>query len=386
MKKRWIASLLAFLLAGSAGAWAEDAVLAKAALAVDGVTGEILYAQNAFETLPPASTAKIMTGLLVCEAVAREELQWNQTLTATQEALASIAWDASRLEVPIQVGEEMTAAAYFYAAMLNSDTYSCRVLAHAVGGSVAGFVALMNQRAQELGCEKTIFTNATGYPEGEMTSTCWELYLIAREAMRHPAFAQVVSTQSVTLPATNLSEERTLYNSNWLLGMPDKVLAVTYHQDYTYPYCLGIKTGYTSQAGNCLVAYGQRGERQVYTVILGAKAVTLADGSVERQVFSETIRLMAWALEEGAAQPLPVGTPSPTQPPIYALMKMGSTGEGVTRLQNALQAAGYETGGIDGKFGRQTQEALMAFQKDQGLEPDGIAGRQTQNALFGTSY
>jgi len=387
MSKRWMAFLLALCLGlGSLSALAEDAVLAHGALVVDGATGEILYEQNAFEAMPPASTAKIMTGLLVCEAVASGRLKWNDTLTATEPMLANIAWDASRLDVPIQVGEELNLASYFYAAMLCSDTSSCRVLAHTICGSVEGFVEMMNRRAEQLGCEKTHFTNATGYPEGNMTSSCWDLYLIAKQAMGHPAFAQVVSTPAIMLPATNLSNPRTLYNSNWLLGMPPEAQMKNYSQDYTYPYCLGIKTGYTAQAGNCLVAYGQKDNRRVYTVILGAQSVTLADNTIDRQAFSETIRLMKWALEDGAQTQLEVRKPAPTPQPTYALMQMGSSGENVRRLQQALKDAGFYEGVVDGDYGQQTYNAVKKFQNAKGLSADGVAGKQTQNALFGTSY
>ncbi|MBQ8537638.1 MAG: peptidoglycan-binding protein [Clostridia bacterium] len=386
MKKRLLALLLALFMGVSLAARAENAVLANAALVVDGKTGEILYQQNAFEALPPASTAKIMTGLLVCEAVARGDLKWDQVIPASEKALANIAWDASRLDVPIQVGEELSVAAYFYGAMLCSDTYSCRVLAHAVGGSVSGFVAMMNERAEQLGCASSNFTNATGYPEGNMTSSCWDLYLIARQAMTHPAFAQVVSTPAISIPATNMSEERILYNSNWLLGMPPKAASVAYSMDYSYPYCMGIKTGYTAQAGNCLVAYGQRGDRSVYTVILGAQAYSLADGTVDRAVFSETIRLMDWVLEADAVTALAVRTPPAIQELAYQVVQRGSTGERVRQIQTALKERGFYTGAIDGNFGQQTFNAVVAFQVAQGLTADGIAGRQTQNALLGTSY
>jgi len=386
VKKRILALLLALLIGVSLNGLAENAVLANAALVVDGRTGEILYQQNAFEMLPPASTAKIMTGLLICEAVARGDFHWDQVITASEGALANIAWDASRLDVPIQVGEELTVAAYFYAAMLCSDTYSCRVMAHAIGGSVPGFVAMMNERARQLGCAHSHFTNATGYPEGEMTSSCWDLYLIARQAMTHPAFAQVVSTPAITVPATNLCDQRILYNSNWLLGMPPKAAGTQYSMDYSYPYCMGIKTGYTAQAGNCLVAYGQMGDRSVYTIILGAQAYTLADGTVDRAVFSETIRLMDWALKEGAEASLAVRKAPTIQELGYVLVQKGSTGERVKAIQQALKDRGYYSGSVDGQFGQQTCNAVMAFQKDRGLTPDGIAGRKTQNALLGTSY
>lgn len=386
MKKRLLALVLALLMGVSLAAKAENAVLANAALVVDGKTGEILYQQNAFASLPPASTAKIMTGLLVCEAVARGDLKWEQVIPASETALANIAWDASRLDIPIQVGEELSVAAYFYGAMLCSDTYSCRVLAHAVGGSVPGFVAMMNARARQLGCASSNFTNATGYPEGNMTSSCWDLYLIARAAMGHPAFAQVVSTPAISIPATNLSQERVLYNSNWLLGMPPKASGTAYNMDYSYPYCMGIKTGYTAQAGNCLVAYGQRGDRSVYTVLLGAQAYTLADGTVERAVFSETIRMMDWALTQGAEGELAVRTPPAMAELSYQVLQMGSGGERVRQLQKALKEKGFYTGTVDGQFGQQTFNAVVSFQVAYGLSADGIAGRQTQNALLGTSY
>ena len=382
----WCALWLLLPLPSQATAQANPAVLANAALVVDAANGKILYQQNAFDPLPPASTVKIMTALLVCEAEAAGQFHWSDKVTATSEMLKKIAWDASRLEDPIQVGETLTVIQYLYCALMCSDTYSCRVLSHLVAGSVEGFVAKMNARAKELGCLNSCFTNATGYPEGDMVSTAWDLCLIAQEAMTHPVFEEIVSTQSCVLPATSKTGSRTLLNSNWLLGMP-KGDQSKYSGDYEYSGCIGIKTGYTAQAGSCLVACAEKRGRRIYTVILGAKNVLLEDQTIERQAFTETIRMLDWAFYGDGETPLAVRKQVDLYAYVgYVLVKSGSEGDAVKRLQQALKDQGYYEGAVDGKFGQQTESAVMAFQKDRQLTQDGIAGKNTQNALYGTSY
>lgn len=363
-----------------------NAVLAEAALIVDATNNRILYQQNAFTPLPPASTVKILTGLLVCEAQATGAFEWTDKITASPEALKNIAWDASRLNVPIEEGETLTVMQYLYCALIRSDTYSCRVLSHLVAGSVSGFVDKMNARAKELGCLDSYFTNATGYPEGEMLSTAWDLYLITQEAMKYPVFEEIVSTASCTIPATNKNEARTLTNSNWLLAMPKNTKTV-YNDDYTYPDCIGIKTGQTTQAGSCLVAGAQRRGTRIYTVILGGKNVLLEDQTVERQAFTETIRMMNWAFFSDGVTPLAVRKQVDLYAYVgYMLVKNGSEGDAVRRLQQALKEQEYYDGAIDGSFGQQTENAVYAFQEANGLTMDGIAGKGTQNVLYGTSY
>ena len=138
-------------------------VEAKAALLIDPDTEEILYALNIYEPLYPASVTKIMTCLLVLEAIDKGKLKMDTVLTASESAITAVPPDGSN--VGIKVGEELNVEELLYCIMLSSANEGCNMLAEAVDGSIAAFVERMNQKAQELGCENTHFCNTNGLPD-----------------------------------------------------------------------------------------------------------------------------------------------------------------------------------------------------------------------------
>ena len=265
-----------------------------AALLVDENSGRVLYDKKAHDRIYPASTTKVLTALLVIEAVEAGQISLEDEIQADVPILNSVIWDASHVSPRIKIDEKLTVENYLYCVMIESDCVCCNILGRHVSGSIDDFVALMNKRASELGCEDTHFSNAHGYPADDHYTTAWSLYLIAREAMKHELFRTICSTNEYTVPPSNIyKKERKLKNSNWLLGMPDKP-AVKYDADYTYEPCIGIKTGYSSQAGSCLLSCAQQDGRTLYCVLLGAWALKLPDGSTRRRSFSESKRLLEW--------------------------------------------------------------------------------------------
>lgn len=277
-----------------------DKVNAGAALLVDVDSNKVLYEQNAYEVKAPASTTKIMTALLVFEAIDRGELNLDMEIKAKRHLAEGVKYDASHVSPRVKWNEVLTLEQYLYCILVESDCACCDIVADAVSGSVDGFVELMNKRAKELGCTDTVFVNTHGYPAEGHVSTAWDLYLIAAEAMKNEKFREIVSTQYYTVPKTNLvKRERELYNSNWLLGMPpESQLSIKYDRDYKYEYCIGVKTGYSSEAGSCLVSYAHKDGRTLCCVVLGAWGLKLEDGSTKRQSFTETVRLFEWGFSE----------------------------------------------------------------------------------------
>ena len=276
-----------------------EKVNAGAALLVDVDTGKVLYEQNSKQIKAPASTTKIMTALLVLEAVDRGELSLDMKIKAKRKLAEGVKYDASHVSPRVKWNEILTLEEYLYCILVESDCACCDIVADQVSGSVDGFVELMNTRAKELGCTDTVFVNTHGYPAEGHVSTAWDLYLITAEAMKNEKFREIVSTQYCTIPKTNLVRERKLYNSNWLLGMPPKSeLSIKYDRDYKYDYCIGVKTGYSSEAGSCLVSYAYKDGRTLCCIILGAWGVKLEDGSTKRQSFTETVRLFEWGFDE----------------------------------------------------------------------------------------
>ena len=268
-------------------------VAAQAALLLDPETEEILYARNIHNHLYPASLTKIMTCLLVLEAVDNGNLSLDTVLTASEAAVTSIPADGST--AGLKVGEELTVENLLYCIMLSSANEGCNILAEGVAGSIDAFVDLMNQRAAALGCEGTHFENTNGLPNDNHYTTAWDLYLITREARKHPDFMPIVGTASYQVPATNLSEARNLRTTNYLLSG-------WYTSGYIYKGAEGIKTGSTNSAGYCLVAPSTRNGRRRLSVVLGAKRITLDAGTILTQSFSETIKLYDWGFDSFTRQ------------------------------------------------------------------------------------
>ena len=284
--------VLALSLAAPARAAADDVgdweVEAKAALLIDPDTEEILYARNIHERLYPASLTKIMTCLLVLEAIDSKVIDMDTVLTASEPAVTSIPPDGST--AGIQVGEELTVEELLYCIMLSSANEGCNILAEAVSGSIEAFVEKMNDKAAALKCEDTRFANTNGLPDPNHYTTAWDLYVITKEARTHPEFMPLVGTIYHEVPATNLSEARKLYTTNYLIS--------SYRTSYyLYQGADGIKTGSTSAAGHCLVASASRSGRSLLSVVLGTERVTLEDGTILTKSFVETGKLFDWGFD-----------------------------------------------------------------------------------------
>ena len=280
---------LSLLATPKAAALEAPEIHATAALLMDAQTGNIVYAQNEHQELYPASTTKIMTALLVLEAIDRGELSLTDELTASHSAMTTgLAEDGST--AGIQDGEVMTVEEYLTCMLVVSANEACNVLAEAVSGSVDAFVDAMNARAQALGCENTHFVNTTGLHDPQHYTSAWDLYLITAEAMKHDTFMRICDTATATIPATNLSEARTLHTTNYLIG-------AWWSRGYLYDDAHGIKTGSTSQAGHCLVSSAVRGSLSLISVVLGADRVTLEDGEIRTYSFYDTRVLFDWAFD-----------------------------------------------------------------------------------------
>ena len=275
---------------GDTGDWE---VAAKAALLIDPDTEEILYARNIHERLYPASLTKVMTALLVLEAVDSGRIAMDTVLTASQTAIDNLPPDGSN--AGIKVGEEMTVEQLLYCILVVSANEACDILAEGVSGSIDAFVDAMNAKAQAIGCEDTHFANTSGLQDGNHYTTAWDLYRITREAMKHEMFMPLCNTKVIEIPATNLSGPRTYYTTNYLLS-PMRATG------YVYQGAEGIKTGSTSDAGYCLISTATRSGRSRLSVVLGAEAVTLEDGDRQVQSFSETIKLFDWGFDEFSRQ------------------------------------------------------------------------------------
>ena len=284
-----LATLLALsLLTTPAAALEDPQPLARAAILVDGIHGDVVYEHNAHERMYPASITKIMTSLLVLEAIEEGRLSLDTQVAASA---ASVAMPEDSSNVGIQAGEILTVEQLLYCDMVASANEACNILAETVAGSIPDFVDRMNERAAELGMTGTHFTNPHGLHNENHYTTAYDITIMARAAMKHALFRTLVSTAHYTVPATNLSKERKLHSTNALISN-------WYYLSYLYNKALGIKTGTTEAAGKCLAsAAADEQGRIYYCVILGAQPAQREDGTAIQTQFSESRRLLEWAFD-----------------------------------------------------------------------------------------
>ena len=234
---------IVFLALVSAFAAAFD-VTAKSAIIVDADTGKVLWQKDAFTKRHPASTTKIMTSLLLLENT--QPAEWIVAPKGVDKIEPS--------SMNLRVGEKVSARGMLYALMLRSANDGCVAVAHHVGGSVASFAKLMNERARQIGCMDTNFVNPNGLTHPKHLTTAYDLSLMAREAMKNEEFQLAVKTQKKTIA-------RSINHKDMVMQTHNKWLAKDMTAD-------GIKTGYTRAAGRCYVGSATREGFRVITVIL----------------------------------------------------------------------------------------------------------------------
>lgn len=205
---------------------------AQAAVLMNAVTRQILYSDNADKKMAPASTTKIMTALIAIENGDLED-----TVTVSKDA--EIQEGSS---VYLRAGDEITLKDLLYGLMLNSGNDAAVAIAEKIGGTCENFTVMMNERAYEMGCTDTNFENSSGLPGENHYSTAHDMAVIMSYAMENPTFREIVSAKNYTI--STLSSETFLKNHNKLL--------------WTYPDCIGGKTGYTRAGGRCLVSCARR--------------------------------------------------------------------------------------------------------------------------------
>lgn len=225
----------------------EPQIRGEGAYLIDVLSGQTLYMKNPDKPLAPASTTKIMTGLLAFE---RGNL--NDTVTVSSTMLNNkLVYGTQIYLVP---GEKMPLKDLLYALLLNSANDAAVTIAEHIGGDLPNFIDIMNQRAREIGANQTHFLNPSGLTEAGHSTTAHDLALIARVAYQNPMFAEYVRTKSYAISRSKPNVPTQMVNENKLLW-----------RDSTVD---GIKTGYTAAAQNCLVASATKNGRQLIGVIL----------------------------------------------------------------------------------------------------------------------
>lgn len=216
----------------------------RAAILVDATSGAVLWARRPHERLAIASTTKIMTALLALERLG-------------PEATVTVPWQATRAypyRDGLRAGERVTVGKLLYGLMLYSGNDDALALAIATSGTRGGFLALMNRRAGELGLRDTHFTTPSGVVDDGNYSSVWDLAQLTRVALRDARFDAIVRTRVKRVAWAAPTFAKVYVNHNKLLGR--------------YPGADGVKTGWTTRAGQCLVASATRGRLRLLAVVL----------------------------------------------------------------------------------------------------------------------
>ena len=256
MRRRICVLLVAGLLlalALPAGAVELD-VAGKSALLMDAATGKVLYEKNAHEPLAPASVTKVMTMLLIMEAIDSGKIGWEDTVTASETAAAK-----GGSQIYLKVGETMSVTDMVKSIAVSSANDCACAMAEHLAGSESAFVDRMNSRAAELGMEHTHFVNCTGLdddPQAQQHRTCaYDIALMSRQLLvNHPDIKKFTTIWMDTV-------------RNGTFGLANTNKLVRFYSGAT-----GLKTGFTSGAGYCLAASAQRDGMELIAEVMGAES------------------------------------------------------------------------------------------------------------------
>ncbi len=243
-------------------------VVAESVLVVDIASGRYLYAKNADSVRPVASTQKIITALCVLDA------------GNIDKAVTISSYDTlcEPTKLYLKPGETYTRRELLKVLMVKSANDVARALARDIAGSVEGFAVLMNRKCAQLGMRNSNFVNPHGLTEPNQYSTARDMAIATRVAYRSPLLRSFARTKSFTFKY-NDGRTRLIENTNKLLK--------------TLPYCDGMKTGTTNASGRCLISTGTHNGRSVIVVVLKSNTAN---------IWSDSEKLMSWALQRPAAQ------------------------------------------------------------------------------------
>ena len=278
------------LLPGKASAASLD-VAGKSAVLMDAATGTVLYESNAHEPLAPASVTKVMTMLLIMEAIDSGKISWDDQVTASEAAAAK-----GGSQIYLKVGETMSVSDMVKSIAVSSANDCACAMAEHLAGSESAFVDMMNSRARELGMNDTNFVNCTGLDDSAEAAnhrTCaYDIAIMSRELLKsHPDIKKFTTIWMDTVRDGAFG----LSNTNKMVRF--------------YSGCTGLKTGFTSGAGYCLSASAERDGMELIAVVMGAETSQARFAACKSMLdygFAN-FALYTPALQDGASVPVTLG-------------------------------------------------------------------------------
>jgi len=253
-------------------------VHSNTAILIDAKSGNVLYEKNANQKAYPASTTKTLTALIALEKIANleEEIVPSHQAVYSVPAGSSIAYFSEN--------EKLTAEQVLYGLMLPSGNDAANILAEHISGSNTEFAKLMNETAKRLGAENSNFMNPSGLHDDMHYTTAADMAKIAMNAMQNPTFREIVSHSKYTIPPTNVSSKSRTFNTTNKLLLPG---------EYYFEHATGIKTGYTTQAANCLIASASKDGVDLITVVLGGNNIPVGKSAV----YTDTLNLFQFGFD-----------------------------------------------------------------------------------------
>ena len=237
---------------------------AKSAILIEASTGKILFEKNADEKLHPASMTKMMSMLLIIEAIENGVIKWDQIVTVSENASSM-----GGSQILLETGEKMSVRDLFKGVAIASGNDAVVALAETVAGSVNNFVSMMNNRAKELGLTNTNFKNPHGLDDANHYSSSRDMMLIARELVKHEEVLKYTKIYEDYL-RENTDRKIWLVNTNRLVRFYDGVD--------------GLKTGYTEDAGYCMTATASKDGMRVIAVVMGEETSKIRNQEVSEML------------------------------------------------------------------------------------------------------
>lgn len=227
-------------------------IKSKAVVLMDSSSGKVLYQKNMNDKLSLASVTKVMTILLILEAIDNKIINMSDMVT-----ISDYASSMGGSQLYLEQGEMRSVEELLNAIIIESANDACAAMGEFIGGSIEKFILMMNEKAKSLGMKNTHFVNSNGLPADNHYSSAYDIALMTKEVCKYPDVFKISSTWQKTIKiGKNNDKERLLNNTNKLLKMNDNVD--------------GLKTGYTADAGHCISATGKKGDLRLIVVILNA--------------------------------------------------------------------------------------------------------------------
>lgn len=237
---------------------------ARSAILLEADTGKVLFEKNADEKLPPASMTKLMSMLIIIEAIDHGVIKWNQNVTVSE--------NASKMggsQILLETGEKMTVRDLFKGVAIASGNDAVVALSEAVAGNENNFINMMNKRAKQLGLKNTNFKNPHGLDTADHYSSSRDMALIAKELVKHKDVLKYTSIYETYL-RENTDRKIWLVNTNKLVRFKDGVD--------------GLKTGFTRGAGYCMTATAKHDGMRIIAVVMGQKTSKIRNKEISEML------------------------------------------------------------------------------------------------------